>query len=476
MLELINDILDLSKVESGHLEIERIRFNPYHVILEVVKVLSAKASEKHIGLELKVENDVPETISGDPGRIRQIVTNLVGNAVKFTEQGGVTVTAYATRLDEDMLQFHIDIADSGVGMSPDATTKIFEDFVQADESITRKFGGTGLGLSISRKFARALGGDIIAESEPGVGSTFKVTLDAGKATEVKWVTPEQAVATIEASAIQDQASWVFPRSQILVVDDGPENREFIKVVLEDYDLTIHEAANGRIAVDMATATDYDLILMDVQMPEMDGFTATRTLRDRGLQIPIVALTANAMKGFEQELFDAGYSEYLTKPIDLDRFLSKLAELLNAKQQQDVIAEGIISESRHETTSAAEDSSPIVSRLGGSNPKFIKVIARFVGRLEEQLPAMDEALLAKDFDVLAQLGHWLKGAGGTVGFDEFFEPASELEAAAQEKDLEASERHIQHIHRLAARIVVDNQPVTTGHAPRSDKQISPLCTS
>ncbi len=472
LLELINDILDLSKVESGHLEIERIRFNPYHVILEVVKVLSAKASEKQIGLELKVENDVPETISGDPGRIRQIVTNLVGNAVKFTDHGSVTVTAYATRLDQDMLQFHIDIADSGVGMSPDATTKIFEDFVQADESITRKFGGTGLGLSISRKFARALGGDITAESEPGVGSTFKVTLDAGKATDVEWVTPEQAVATIEAHTTQDQASWVFPQARILVVDDGPENREFIKVVLEDYDLIIDEAGNGRIAVDMATTTDYDVILMDVQMPEMDGFTATRTLRDRGLQIPIVALTANAMKGFEQELFDAGYSEYLTKPIDLDRFLSKLAELLNAKQKQDVIAETIISESHQEPRPPEEDTSPIVSRLGGNNPRFVKVIARFVSRLEEQLPALDEALWAKDFDALATLGHWLKGAGGTVGFDEFFEPASALETAAQAKDLEASEHHIRHIHRLAARIVVDNQTVTTGHAPHSDKQIPP----
>ena len=467
LLELINDILDLSKVESGHLEIERIRFNPYHVILEVVKVLSARASEKGIGLELKIENDVPETISGDPSRIRQIVTNLVGNAVKFTERGGVTVTAYAKRLEEDTLQFHIDIADTGVGMSPDATTKIFEDFVQADESITRKFGGTGLGLSISRKFARALGGDIIAESEPGVGSTFKVTLDAGKASEVAWVTPEQALAVIDSPTIQDHASWVFPPAQILVVDDGPENREFVKVALEDYDLTIHEAGNGRLAVEMATANDYDLILMDVQMPEMDGFTATRTLRDHGLQTPIVALTANAMKGFEQELFDAGYTEYLTKPIDLDRFLSKLAELLKAKQKQDSISESIISESAQESTPEAEGSSPIVSRLGVNNPRFAKVIARFVDRLEEQLPAMDEAFWAKDFDGLAKLGHWLKGAGGTVGFDVFYEPASELELAAKAMDLATIEKHLQQIHGLAARIMIDGQPALASNASPSD---------
>ena len=275
LLELINDILDLSKVESGHLEIERIRFNPYLVIQEVVGVLSGKASEKGIGLELQIQNDVPETISGDPGRMRQIVTNLVGNAVKFTEHGGVTVTAHAERLAGDTLQFHIDIADTGIGMSPEAAKRIFEDFVQADVSVTRKFGGTGLGLSISRKFAKALGGDITVESEPGAGSIFRVSLDAGSAMEVAWVTPEQALAGAEPPQMQERADWIFPAAQILVVDDGPENREFVKVVLEEYGLTIHEAENGRIAVEMATATDYDLILMDVQMPEMDGLTAAK---------------------------------------------------------------------------------------------------------------------------------------------------------------------------------------------------------
>jgi signal transduction histidine kinase/DNA-binding NarL/FixJ family response regulator len=467
LLELINDILDLSKVESGHLEIERIRFNPYLVIQDVVRVLSGKASEKGICLEIQIPNDVPETISGDPSRIRQIVTNLVGNAVKFTEHGGVTVTAYAERLAGDTLQFHIDIADTGIGMSPEAATRIFEDFVQADVSVTRKFGGTGLGLAISRKFAKALGGDITVESEPGTGSTFKVSLDAGSAMEVAWVTPEQALAVADAPRMQEHTNWVFPAAQILVVDDGPENREFVKVVLEEYGLTIDEAGNGRIAVEMTTATDYDLILMDVQMPEMDGLTATRLMRDHGLQTPIIALSANVMKGFEQELYDAGYTDYLTKPIDLDRFMSKLAELLNAEPKQKPFTEAIMSESLIEEASSEEDTSPIVSRLGGNNHKFAKVISRFVGRLEEQLPAMDEAFWAKDFESIAKLAHWLKGAGGTVGFDVFYEPASELESAAKTMDLPAIERQLQQIHGLAARLVIEDQTAIAGHAPQSD---------
>ena len=467
LLELINDILDLSKVESGHLEIERLWFNPYLVIQEVVRVLGGRASEKGIGLELHIQNNVPEFIYGDSGRIRQIVTNLVGNAVKFTEQGSVTITTYADQVAGDTLQFHIDIADTGIGMTPEAASRIFEDFVQADVSVTRKFGGTGLGLSISRKFVQALGGDITVESKPGAGSIFRVTLDAGSAIGVTWVTPEQALTACDTQLKEERTDWILPSAQILVVDDGPENREFIKVVLEGYDLTIHEARNGREAVEMASASHYDLILMDVQMPEMDGFSATRMLRNRGLQIPIIALTANAMKGFEQELFDAGYTEYLTKPIDLDRFMAKLAELLNGEVNQHMHDESIMSDTPQNSTSDSEDTSPIVSRLSLNSSKFSKVIARFVNRFEEQLPAMDEALQAKDFEGLAKLGHWLKGAGGTVGFDVFYEPASELESAAKAQDLEAAEQQLQQIHRLAARIVIDDQPAIAGQVPLAD---------
>jgi len=461
LLDLINDILDLSKVESGNLEMEQERFNPFPVILEVVKVLGVRAGEKGIGLELKVQDDVPETIIGDSGRLRQIVTNLVGNAVKFTEHGGVTVTAYVERLSGDDLQLHIDIVDTGMGMNTEATSRIFQDFVQADVSVARKFGGTGLGLSISRKFARALGGDITVESEPGVGSVFRVTVNAGSAVGVAWITPEQALAVANLPLKQENTDWIFPAARILVVDDGPENREFVKVVLEEHGLTIDEANNGRIAVEMATATNYDLILMDVQMPEMDGLTATQTLRDSGLKTPILALTANAMQGFEQELLAAGYTDYMTKPIDLDLFISKLAQLLNAKPRQNTLPESIMSESPQGQVPEENDISPIVSRLG-LNPRFSNVISRFVTRLEEQLPAMDAALSARDFETMAQLAHWLKGAGGTVGFDVFYEPASELELASKAMDLAAIKRQLQQIHGLAERIVIQDQLATVAH--------------
>ncbi|MDH5564473.1 MAG: ATP-binding protein [Nitrospirota bacterium] len=460
LLALINDILDLSKVESGRLDIERIPFSPYSVILEVVKVLGFQARKKGITLDLQVQGHVPETITSDPGKLRQIVTNLVGNAVKFTEHGSVTVTAYAKRVEQDDMQFHIDITDTGVGMNDEALGRIFQDFVQADASTTRKFGGTGLGLSISRKFARAMGGDITVDSQAGEGSCFHITLDAGRAGVVAWITPEQALTVVDSPMLPASTNWVFPEAKILVVDDGPENRQFVRVVLEDYGLTIEEADNGLRAVEMAKVTHYDLILMDVQMPKMDGLAATKELRRFGIETPIIALTANAMKGFEQELSQAGYTDHVAKPINVHFFLSTLASLLHASHGDESIPESISSTRiSHSTSSNLEDTSPITSRLSHGNPKFTKVISRFAERLEEQLQAMDLAVSKRDADALAKLGHWLKGAGGTVGFDVFVEPANDLELAAKSGDFPTIERQLGKIHGLAARISIQNQPVT-----------------
>ncbi len=460
LLELINDILDLSKVESGRLDIERIPFNPYLVILEVVKVLGFQAGKKGITLDLQIQDTVPEIITNDPGKLRQIVTNLIGNAIKFTELGGVTVSAYAEQTQQKAIQFHVDITDTGVGMNEDALGRIFEDFVQADASTTRKFGGTGLGLSISRKFARAMGGDITVDSQRGKGSRFMVTLDGGSADGVAWITPELAMTTPEKTEIQESSTWIFPKSHILVVDDGPENREFVRAVLEGYGLTIDEADNGLMAIEMATTTDYDLILMDVQMPKMDGLSATKNIRDRGVQTPIIALTANAMKGFGEELEIAGYTDFIPKPIHLDLFFSKLASWLRAEPIIEPVSDSTTSNTLPSTSTTQTEPGPIYSRLGHDNPKFAKVIARFLGRLENQLPAMNEACRAKDFKELAQLAHWLKGAGGTVGFDVFVEPANELELAAKSGDFSDVERHMGMIHDLAARISAPAQLATT----------------
>jgi len=388
LLDLINDILDLSKVEAGSIEVESVEFDPYRVIQEVVKVLGIKAKEKGITLGLDIGGEVPVAIQSDPARLRQIVTNLVGNAIKFTEQGGVEVQVRAQATD-GVIGFEMDVVDTGVGMSADALDKIFEAFVQADSSITRKFGGTGLGLSISRKFARALGGDITVESDVGKGSRFLVRLAGGPVTGVEWIDGRQATAQLDEAQVDQAAGWTFPDAHILVVDDGPENRELVKLVLENYGLLVDEAENGQVGLDMAMATPYDVVLMDVQMPVMDGFTATRAMRSDGLKMPIIALTANAMKGFEQECLNVGYTDYFTKPIDIDSFVAKLAEILGAQPGTDGQLQPR-ARMRRANSTPDKDASMIASSLDSKEGAFAQLAARFADRLGGRLDEMNTA--------------------------------------------------------------------------------------
>ncbi|MGH8673593.1 MAG: ATP-binding protein, partial [Burkholderiales bacterium] len=424
LLELINDILDLSKVEAGQMEMERVRCAPHRIVREVVTVLSAAARQKGLALEFQADGPLPEVIHTDAGRLRQIVTNLAGNAIKFTERGGVRVVMrLAAQGGPPMLC--IDVIDSGIGIPQDKLESIFDPFVQADTSVTRRFGGTGLGLSISRRFARALGGDIVAASTPGEGSTLSVTIECGPLEGVRMLQPAEVLAADEGVASAAQVRWQFPPSRVLVVDDGAENRDLVALVLDEYGLTVEQAENGRVGLEKAAEGKFDAVLIDIQMPVMDGQTATRLMRERGLKLPIFALTANAMKGFEKELIDAGFTGYLTKPIDLDHLIETLAAALGGRREQPEAALAAVAESAGAAAPAAPAEEPLISRLAGK-PRLLPAIRKFTARLDEQLDAMDRACKARDFQELAALAHWLKGAGGTVGYDAFTEPSMELE--------------------------------------------------
>ena len=259
-----------------------------------------------------------------PSRLRQILTNLVGNAIKFTEDGGVRIL---TRLDEcgDDPKMVIHVVDTGIGMSESAATRIFDPFSQADASVTRRFGGTGLGLSISKRLAEALGGGITVTSEEGDGSIFTVTISTGAIENVPRITPTPADLETHCEETEN-LSISLPEMRVLVVDDGEENRDLMSVVLEEAGTKFATAENGLEAIELATRQEWDVILMDMQMPVMDGYTATRKLREQGYQKPIIALTAHAMQHAEQECLDAGCSGFLTKPIDFDRLITTLAEI------------------------------------------------------------------------------------------------------------------------------------------------------
>ena len=326
LLELINDILDLSKVEAGEFKVEQIDHPPHQIIHDVIEILRVRADEKAVGLSFEVLTPVPAAIKTAPARLRQILTNLTGNAIKFTEQGQVTITeAYRDNSDGGVLE--ICVRDSGIGIGQDKLASIFEPFTQAESSTTRRFGGTGLGLTISRKFARAMGGDITVTSEMGHGSEFRITLPLAAAEQSDaLLTLIDAAEAMQTSAPDEQSNetWQFDSGRVLVVDDSPENRQLVNVVLTDAGIDVVEASNGLEAVEKVRAESFDVVLMDMQMPVMDGYEATRTLRKEGFTTTIIAFTAHALAGFEQEIKEVGCDSYLTKPIDIDLLLERLA--------------------------------------------------------------------------------------------------------------------------------------------------------
>ena len=465
LLHLINDILDLAKVESGRLEVERIDCAAHRIVREVVDVLGVRAKEKGVALTFDCEGPVPEKVQSDPVRLRQIVTNLVGNALKFTERGGVKVVlALRGR------KLHLDVHDSGIGIPADKLESIFEPFTQAESSTTRRFGGTGLGLTISRNFARALGGDITATSELGKGSVFHVVLDPGPLQGVRMLSPAEATAASAAAEVSDGTHWVFPPAKVLVVDDGEENRDLVRLVLEEVGLSVDIAENGEIGMNKVLAGSFDVVLMDVNMPVMDGPTATRKLRERGAKLPILALTAHAMKGFEQELNAAGFTGYLTKPVDIDALLARLGQLLGGKREAGPTPAAAASAASVPRSDAVPEVTlqpgatapsglvhgPVVSRLA-DHPRLRAVVRKFAQQMPERMAAIEQAWSEHDFATLAALAHWLKGSGGTAGYDAFTAPARALELAAKAQDDREAQARVVELRLLVDQIVVPAEP-------------------
>jgi PAS domain S-box-containing protein len=441
LLGLINDILDLSKVEAGQLVVEKVACEPHKVVQAALAELGLKAQEKGIALTVRLLGSVPERVQSDPARLRQVVLNLVSNAVKFTEHGGVEVV-----LSCSGSTYTIEVTDTGIGMEPSRVEAMFDPFTQADASIARRFGGTGLGLAISRRLARALGGDLGATSQPGVGPTMIFTFDAGALDGVPLLDAAEIAAAAKGEEPAMRTHWKIPPACVLVVDDGAENRELISLVLAEQGLWVEEAEHGQAALDKMALVSCDLVLMDMQMPVMDGYEATRELRRRGVEVPIVALTANAMKGYEQEVLAAGCTAYLTKPVDIDLLLQRVAQLLGGVAQRESSFQGVSVFGELAPAAAPASDGPVRSRFA-DNPKLAPIVRKFAARLRAQLGQAADALHAGDLAEVERLAHWLAGAAGTVGYDAFTEPARELEAAARGADGSAAEAVLQRIVRM-----------------------------
>lgn len=468
LLQLINDVLDLSKVEAGRVEVERLPTAAHTIVNEVASVLRVRAEEKGIDLTLEVNGEIPAEISTDPTRLRQIVTNLIGNAIKFTEHGGVRVVL-SLQDHDGAPQYAIRIIDSGIGIDAEALESVFEPFVQADASVTRRFGGTGLGLAISRRFARLLGGDIVAHSTVGEGTVFVVTLDAGELAGTEMLDAAAAIADAAVSAPQQVVAWRFPSpTRVLVVDDGEENRELVQLVLQNVGIDVAVAENGQVAVDVVREQAFDLILMDMQMPVLDGYGATRQLRADGVEVPIIALTADAMKGFEDKCLAAGCTGYLTKPVDIDQLLETLGERLGGTLDTNIAATAAeaphpgIAVSVAEPELASGDPNRLIhSRLAHAGPAIQATVCKFVDGLDDRFAAARRALAAGDMEAIAGFAHWIKGAGGTVGFDEFTKPAARLETFAKSRAIDYIEPALAALETIGAALVRPGDVATPG---------------
>jgi PAS domain S-box-containing protein len=476
LLELINDVLDLSKVESGAMDVESIPTNIGPLAFEVVKVLKVKADEKSIYLDLNITTPMPAHVLSDPSRLRQVMTNLVGNAIKFTEEGGVKLNISH---DAEKQLVLVAVTDTGIGMNDAQQATIFDAFTQADSSITRRFGGTGLGLSISRKLAEALGGAVEVESSPGKGSTFLIKVPTGEVSDVPILSADEVVASFDLLDEGQDLYWEFPKAEILVVDDAPENRELLEVLLTDLGLSVTLAEDGKQGVESAMRNEYSMILMDIQMPVMNGYDAVAAMRQNGIEYPIVALTANAMKGYEEKILASGFSHYQTKPLDIAKLTQLLARLLNGKPAAKPVDQSVetqsaalpSSESIANTNSSEVESNAdglIYSALAQGNAKFGVIVSKFLEKLDIELKDMQRLQSESDWANLKDKAHWLKGSGGTVGFNCLYEPAMALEEAAAAEDTLLSLELLKEIVALSSRLSAGEADANT--EPKTDENI------
>jgi two-component system CheB/CheR fusion protein len=330
LLAIINDILDLSKIESGRMKVECIACSPEQLIDDAAALMRVRAVQKKLDLDVCCQN-LPALLKTDPVRLKQVIVNLLGNAIKFTQAGSVRLVArYLAPQPADVApRLEVEVIDTGVGMTADELSRLFQPFMQADASTTRRFGGTGLGLAISKRLATLLGGDLVASSEAGKGSTFRLTIEVGQAANGD-ARPPRPIAGARTGKAPAPSARLDCR--ILLAEDGPDNQRLLSFILRTAGAEVVTAENGRVAIDQALAAaaadrPFDLVLMDMQMPVLDGYDATAELRRRGFETPIIAITAHAMAGDREKCLEAGCDDYATKPVQREALLEQISRQL-----------------------------------------------------------------------------------------------------------------------------------------------------
>jgi PAS domain S-box-containing protein len=425
LLELINEILDLAKIEALQMVVEHITFDLPGLLSDVISLMRPRALEKGLGFGVVFEGAIPRLIQSDPMRLRQILINLLGNAVKFSVAGKIDIRIRDEGAGGPAIVLRIDVIDSGIGIAPELLAQLFQPFKQGDESVSRKFGGTGLGLTISQRLAKLLDGDISVISKVGIGSTFSLKIAGGLSAGVETVR-DLTEASLPVYKTDTAAPDIVLSGRILLVEDGHDNQRLLRLQLEGAGATVISAANGKVAVELATTESFDLILMDIQMPVMDGYAATLELRRRGVKIPIIALTAYAMAEDRAKCIANGCDDYLSKPVREETLLKTVCQHLGYARAlaPDCGGEGGASGSVKSSVPAAL-SGTIKSSLRG-HPRIGKIIPEFVGGLPNEVRKMTDLLERNDLDQLRIIIHQLRGASGGYGFDLITESAATVD--------------------------------------------------
>ncbi len=408
LIEVVNQVLDLSKIEAGQLLVDRQPVSLAQIVEDVASVMRVQAAKNQLELRVEYASWLPVTIESDPFRIRQILINLVGNAVKFSQRGSVILRA---SIDEGApLPLQLDVVDTGVGIAPDRIERLFEPFTQEDASTQRKHGGTGLGLAISRRLARLLGGELEAQSEPGHGSTFSLRLPATR--EELRVTSDPSAHVRASSGPEARAQVRLDGVRILLAEDFVDAARLLRLHLEGRGASVVCVGDGSIAVERISAAAgssdrFHIALMDMQMPTMDGYEATRTLRAAGHGLPIVALTAHAMSGDREKCVAAGCSGYVTKPVEIDLLAAEIRRLLPAKEQ------------------GAAAAAPEGDELGAALEQLSK---QFEGELPDALGTIRLSVQRGELDCARRVAHKLAGGAGMFGHADVGTAARALEQA------------------------------------------------
>ena len=463
LLHILNDILDFSKIEAGKIALETVDFDLHDLMDRLDSAIGAQAREKHLAFSIRIDPETPRHLNGDPLRLEQIFMNLANNAVKFTERGSVTVTVTAGSEAPDRIRLRYAVSDTGIGLTLEQRDRLFQPFAQADSSTTRKFGGSGLGLAISRRLADLMNGEIGVESEYGRGSTFHFT-------SVFAPGQEGASSTFETHG-QRASAWEdrLRGARILLAEDNPLNQQVVQELLERAGVTVAIAANGQEAIAAAQHQSFDAVLMDLQMPVMDGLEATRQLRrmPRLAGTPIIALTANVFQSDIERCAAAGMDDHVGKPIKVQELFSKLSEWLDGSRRPPAALNPSDPETPAPLAPAPQEAAATPSpaslnlasalqRIGGDSALLVRIARLFQRTEAEAAQRIRDALAAGDAEQAQRLAHTLKSTAGAVGAERLQSAARAIEetlrgggAVAEEALAELDAAHQQALRELAA---------------------------